>query len=165
MSPGCLFSSSPCPCEPCVWCLSGLGSCHPPFSASHWYPSCGTCGGGMSPIHCGMVKAEMLKGHSSPGSWWQPPCHPFWGLPWKNPCGCCHLCHCLVCVRDSGGLPGGEPKAYLFVGVQHQRRDECLFQASSTSIACIVVCHYYVVHVGEVIHPYISTEGTEGELY
>ena len=51
-----------------------------------------------------------------------------------------------LAVRDSGGLPGGEPKANLFVGVQHQRGDEGLFQASSTAIAGIVVHDYYGVH-------------------
>ena len=57
-------------------------------------------------------------------------------------------------VRDSSCLPGGKPEAHLFVGVQRQRRDECLFQALSTSVAHIVVCDYYVVQVGEVIPPH-----------
>ena len=68
-------------------------------------------------------------------------------------------------VWDSSGLPGDEPEAQLFVGVQHQRRDKCLFQASSISVARVVVHDYYVVQVGEVIPPCISTEGAEGELY
>ena len=51
------------------------------------------------------------------------------------------------------------------MGVQHQRRDECLFQALSASVARIVVCDYYVIQVGEVIPPCINTEGAEGELY
>ena len=56
-------------------------------------------------------------------------------------------------VWDSSGLPGSEPEAHLFVGVQCRRGDECLFQASSTSVARIVVQDYYVVQVGEVIPP------------
>ena len=97
MSAGCLFSGNPHPCEPCAWHFSGPGSCHLPFSASHRSPSCGTCGGGRSPICCSVVKAERLKEHLSPRSWQQPPCHPFWGWPWKNSHSCCHLPHCLVC--------------------------------------------------------------------
>ena len=42
-------------------------------------------------------------------------------------------------VRNPGGLLGGKPEAHLFVGVQRRRRDECLFQASSTAIARIVL--------------------------
>ena len=97
MSAGCLFSGSPHPCTPCVWCSSGSGSCLLPSFASHPSPSCGTCDGGKSPVHCSMVKAERLKGCSSPGSWWWPPCHPFWGWPWKKPCSRCCLRHCLAC--------------------------------------------------------------------
>ena len=52
-----------------------------------------------------------------------------------------------LAVQDSGGLPGGEPKAHLFVGVQHRRGDEGLFQAFSTAVAGIVVRDYYVVQV------------------
>ena len=52
-----------------------------------------------------------------------------------------------LAIRDSGGLPGGEPKAHLFVGVQCRRGDEGLFQAFSTAVAGIVVHDYYVVQV------------------
>ena len=62
MLAGCLFSSNPHPCEPCAWCFSRPGSHRPPFSASHRNPSCGTCGGERSPVHCGVVKAERPKG-------------------------------------------------------------------------------------------------------
>ena len=68
-------------------------------------------------------------------------------------------------VRNPSGLPGGKPEAHLFVGVQHQRTDECLFQASSTAVAHVVMHDYYVIQVGEVIPPHISTEGAEGQLY
>ena len=97
MSPGCLFSSSPHPCESCVQCFSRLGLHHPPISTSCQNPSCGTCDGGMSNVCCGMAKAERPKGCSSPGSWQRPPCCPFWGWTWKNLPSCCCLCHCLVC--------------------------------------------------------------------
>ena len=94
---GCLLSSNLHPCKPCAQCFSRPGLRHPPFSAFCWHPSCGTCGGERSPVCCGMVKAERLRGRSSPGSWQQLPCHPFWGWLWKNPHGCCHLRHCWVC--------------------------------------------------------------------
>ena len=81
----CLFSSGPHPCMPCVRCFSGSDSHHSPSFASHPSPSCGTCDGGRSSICCGVMKVERLKGHSNPGSWWQLPCHPFWGWPWRNP--------------------------------------------------------------------------------
>ena len=69
-------------------------------------------------------------------------------------------------VQNPSGLLGGKPKAHLFVGVQCQRRDECLFQASSTAIAHIVMCNYYVIQVGEVVPPpHIGAEGAEGQLY
>ena len=48
---------------------------------------------------------------------------------------------------NSSGLPGGEPKAHLFVGVQRQRGNEGLFQAFSTAVAGIVVRDYYMVQV------------------
>ena len=165
MSPGCLFSSGPHPCEPCVWHFSGLGSHHLPFAASRQNPSCGTCGGGMSPVCCGVVKAEMPKGHLSPGSWQWLPDRPFGGCLGRTPVAAVTSATAWFAIQDSSGLPGGKPKAHLFVGVQHRRRDECLFQASSTSAACVVVRDYYVVQVGEVIPPRISTEGVEGELY
>ena len=66
-----------------------------------------------------------------------------------------------LAVWDSGSFCGGEPEVHLFVGVQGQGRDECLFQALPTSIAHIVVRDYYVVQVREVIPPCISTEGAK----
>ena len=93
-SVGCLASGGHRPCTPCVRHFTGLGSHHlPPFS-SQPSPSCGTCGGRRPPIHCGMVMAERKKGCMSPGNWQCQPCHPFWGLPWRSPHGCYHLCHC-----------------------------------------------------------------------
>ena len=67
-------------------------------------------------------------------------------------------------VWNSRGLLGGKPETHLFVGVQHQRRDEHMFQASLTAVTCIVMCDHYVIQVGEVISPCISTEGAEGQL-
>ena len=52
-----------------------------------------------------------------------------------------------LAIRDSSSLPGGKPKAHLFVGVQHQRGDKGLFQAFSTAVAGVVVHEYYVVQV------------------
>ena len=70
---GCLFSSGPHPCAPCVWHFSGPGSCHSPSFAFCLSPSCGTCGGRRSPTHYSMAMAERQKGCSSPGNWrWQP---------------------------------------------------------------------------------------------
>ena len=67
-------------------------------------------------------------------------------------------------VRNPRGLLGGKPEAHLFVGMQCQRRDEHMFQASSTAVTRIVMHDYYVIQLGEVISPCISTEGTEGQL-
>ena len=60
-------------------------------------PSCGTCDGGRSPIHCGMVMVERQEGCSSLGNWKQQPYHPFWGWPWKSLCSCYRLHHCWAC--------------------------------------------------------------------
>ena len=66
-------------------------------------------------------------------------------------------------IRNPGGLLVGKPEAHLFEGVQCQRRDERLFQALSTAVTLVVMCDY-VIQVGEVISPCISTEGAEGQL-
>ena len=145
MSAGCLFSGSPCPCTPCVWCSSGSGSCLLPSFASHPSPSCGTCDGGKSPVHCSVVKAEgVLKP-------WELvvaalPSFLGGGLG-RNPAATVASATAWLAVRDSGGLPGGEPKAHLLVGVQDRGRDKGLLQALPTSIAGIVVRDYYVVQV------------------
>ena len=93
---GFLLSGGPCPCKP--WALRSFGQ------GSHRLPSSifphhlsWTCGGEKSPIRCGMVKPERLRGCSSPGSWWQSPCHLSWGWLWKKPHGCCCLRHSWVC--------------------------------------------------------------------
>ena len=139
MSVGCLLSGGPHPCEPCVRCLFGPGSHHPPFSASHWNPFCGTCGGGMSPIHCGMVKAERLKGHLSPGSWQWPPCCPFWGWPWKKPDSHCHLCHSQpLSPLPLLGLQSGTPAAFLEANLRHTFLWVC--SAKEETNACFRHC-------------------------
>ena len=71
----------------------------------------------------------------------------------------------VFAIWNPKGLLGGKPEAHLFVGVQHQRRDEHLFQASSTAVAHIVMHDYYVIQVGEVISPHMGAEGVEGQLY
>ena len=92
-SAGCLASSGHRPCVPCVRHFSRPGSHRlPPFS-SQPSPSCGTRGGRRPPICCGVVMAERQKGCTSPGNWWQQPCCPFWGWPWRSPHGCYHLRH------------------------------------------------------------------------
>ena len=96
-SAGCLASGGHHPCAPCVRCFSRPGSCHLPSFSSRPSPSCGTCGGGRSPTHCGMVRTERQKGCSSPGNWQWQPCHPFWGWPWRNPHSHYHLHHCWAC--------------------------------------------------------------------
>ena len=91
-SAGCLASGTPC-----GWSSSWLGSCLSSSFSSHLSPSCGTCGGGTSPIHCGVVMVGKQEGCSSPGNQWREPCHPFWGWPWKSLQGCYHLHCCWVC--------------------------------------------------------------------
>ena len=152
MSAGCLLSGSPRPCEPCAQCSSGPGSCRLPFSAFPRHPSW-TCGGERSPICCGVVKSERPRGHSSPGSWQWPPGHPSWGGFGRTLMAAVASTTLGLAVQDPSSLLGGKPEAHLFVGVQHRRRDERLFQASSTAIARIVMCNYYVIQVREVIPP------------
>ena len=157
MSAGCLLSGGPRPCEPCAQRSSGPGSHQLPFSAFPCHPSW-TCGGERSPVCCGVVKSERPRGHSSPGSWQWPPCHPSWGWLWKNPMAAVASATQRFAIQNPGSLLGGKPEAHLFVGLQHQRRDKCLFQASSTAVTHVVMCNYYVIQVGEVIPPYIGTE-------
>ena len=96
-SAGCLASGGHCPCVPCVWHFSRPGSHRLLSFSSQPSPSCGTCGGGRSPIHCSVVMAERQKGSSSPGNWWWQPCHPFWGWPWRNPRSHYCLRQCCAC--------------------------------------------------------------------
>ena len=114
VSAGCLLSGGPHPCEPCAQCSSGPGLCWLPFFAFPCHPSW-TCGGERSPIRCGMVKSERLRGHSSPGSWWQPPCCP-WGWLWKNPRGRCCLRHSWVCHLEPQRPSWRETRGTPFCG-------------------------------------------------
>ena len=82
---------------PCGWSSFQLGLHLSSSFSSHPSPSCGTCGGGRSPIRCSEMMAGRLEGHSSPGNWQQEPCCPFWGWPWKSLHGCYRLHHCWAC--------------------------------------------------------------------
>ena len=146
-SVGCWASGSPCPCMPGVWHFSRPGLHHSPSFSSWLSPSYGTCGGGRSLICCGMVKAERWKGHSSPGNWWQQPCHLFGGGLGRTPTATITSATTGLAAWDSGRLLGGEPEAHLLVVVQGQGRHEGLLQALLTSIAGIVMCDDYVVQV------------------
>ena len=94
-----------------------------------------------------MVKAEKLKGCLSPLSWQQLPCHFFGGGLGRTPMATVTSATAWLAIQDSSGLPGGEPKAHIHVGVQGQGRDEGLRQALPTPVAGIVVRNYYVVQV------------------
>ena len=115
MLAGYLLSSSPYLCELCAQCSSGLGSHWLPFSAFPCHPSW-TCGGQRSPIHCSVVKSERPRGCSSPGSCQWLPCHPSWGWLWKNPCGCCCLCHSWVCHLEPQWPSWRETRGTPFCG-------------------------------------------------
>ena len=120
MSAWYLLSGDPRPCGPCAQRSSGLGSHHLPFYAFRWHPSCGTCGGGKSPVHCGVGRTGMPGWRSSPGSWWWPLCHSFYGVCLgRTPAAVVTSATAWLAIWNSSGLPGGEPKAHLFVGVQH----------------------------------------------
>ena len=147
MSAGCLLSGDPRPCEPCAWCSSVPGSHHPPFYAFCQCPSCGTCGGEKSPICCDMVKAGCWGGTQALGVGSGHFAILFRGGLGRTPAAAVTSATAWLAIQDSSGLPGGEPKAHLFVGVQCQRGDEGLFQAFSTAVAGIVVHDYYVVQV------------------
>ena len=101
-STGCLLSDGPHPCEPCALHSFGRGSRQLPSPVFPHHPSW-TCGGEKSPVCCGMVKSERLRGCLSPGSWWRSPCHPSWGWLWKKPRGCCCLRHSWVCRLELQG--------------------------------------------------------------
>ena len=90
-SAGCLSSG-----VLCGWSSSQLGSCLSSSFSSHPSPSCGTCGGRRSPIHCGMVMVGKQEGHLP----------SFRGWPWKSLCSCYRLCHCWAChprLRQTSG--------------------------------------------------------------
>ena len=59
-------SGSHCPCTPCGWSSSWQGLC-PSSSSSHHLMSpsspCGTCGGGMALLHCGVAVSARQVGH------------------------------------------------------------------------------------------------------
>ena len=147
MSVGCLFSSTRHPCTPCVQRFVRLGSRRSSSSTCRPNPS---CDGVRSPVRCGMVKAGRLGGWGGTqtlevGS----SCFAilFGGDLGRTPVATVTSATAWLAIQDSGGLPGGEPKAHLFVAVQHQRGDKGLFQAFSTAVAGVVVCNYYVVQV------------------
>ena len=64
---------------PCGWSSSQPGSHLLSSFPSHPSPSCGTCGGRRSPVHCAVVMVGKQEGCLSPGNQWQEPCCPFWG--------------------------------------------------------------------------------------
>ena len=96
-SAGCLASGGHRPCMLCGWSSSQLGLRLLSSFSSHPSPSCGTCGGKRSPVHCGVVMVGKQEGFWSPGNQWQEPCHPFWGWPWKSLSSCYRLCRHWAC--------------------------------------------------------------------
>ena len=93
----CLASGGHHPCMPCGWSSSQPGS-HPSSSFSSCPgPSCGTCDGRRSAIHCSVVMVGKQEGCWSPGNQQREPCHPFWGWPWKSLHGCYRLRCCWAC--------------------------------------------------------------------
>ena len=56
------------PCVPCGWSSSQQGSSPSSFHLRSPSSPCGTCGGGMSLIHCGTVMSVRQEGCWSPGS-------------------------------------------------------------------------------------------------
>ena len=161
MLAGCLLSSSPRPCKPCALCSFGWGSHRLPFSVFPHHPSW-TCGGEKSPVCCGMLKFESLRDAQALGVGGGPLAVLLRGGFGRSPVVAVASTTLGFAIRNPGDLLGGKPEAHLFVGVQHRRRDERLFQASSTAVTHIVMRDYYVIQVGEVISPHISTEGAEG---
>ena len=152
-SAGCLLSGEPRPCESCALRSFRWGSCWLPSSIFPHHPSW-ACGGEKSPIHCGVVKIERLRGHSSPGSWqWSLPCHPSWGDFERSPVSAVASTTLGFAIQNPRGLLGGKPEAHLFVGVHRRRGDKRLFQASPTAVTHFVMRDYDVIQVGEVIPP------------
>ena len=137
MSVGCLLSGGPCPCEPCDLRSFRWGSHQLPSFVFPCHPSW-TCGGEKSPIRCGVVKSEKLRGHSSPGSWQQSPCHPSWGWLWKKPHGCCCLHHSWVCHVEPWRPSWRETQGTPFCGcaVLKKRRTHVSGIAHSRNLHC-----------------------------
>ena len=110
MSAGCLLSGGPHPCKPCALCSFRWGSHQLPFPVFPHHPSW-TCGGEKSPVFCGVVKSERLRGCSSSGSWWQSPCHPSWVA----------LEEALWPLLPPPllGLPSGTPETFLEGNLRH----------------------------------------------
>ena len=144
---GCLASGGHHPCALGVRHFSGPGSHQLPSFCSQLSPSCGTCCGGRSPICCCVVMAERQRGHSSPGNWWQQPCHLFGGGLGGSPVAAIALATAGLPIQGSGRLLGGKPEAHLLVVVQGQGRYEGLLQTLPTSVAGIVMHNDYVVEV------------------
>ena len=107
---------------PCGWSSSWLSSHLLPSFSSCPSPSCGTCGGGMSPICCSMVMVGKQEGRSSPGNQWWEPCHPLWGWPQKNLCGCYHLCHHWACHPRLRWTSGRQAEGTLSCGCAKPRK-------------------------------------------
>ena len=144
MSVGCLFSSSPRSCMPCVWHFAWPGSRPSPSSYCHLNPSYGTCDGARFPVHYGVVKAGRPRWHLSPGSWQLLLCCPFWGWPWKNPHGCCSLCHCLACLPGLQWPSWRRAQGTLFCGcaVPNRRRRfvSSIFRSHSWHCSTRLLC-------------------------
>ena len=117
-SVGCLASGSHHPGAPCGWSSSQPGSCLSSSFSSCLNPSCGTCGGRRSPVHCGVVMVGKQEGCSSPGISGRSLAILFWGGLGRASMAAITSITTGLAVRDSGGLPGGKPEAHFLVVVQ-----------------------------------------------
>ena len=137
MLAGCLLSGGLCPCEPCALCSFRQGLHQLPSSIFPHHPSW-TCGGEKPPIRSGVVKSERLRGHSSPGSWQQFPCHPSWGWLWKKPHGRCCLRHSWVCHPEPRRPSWRETRGTPFCGcaVPKKRRTHVSGIVHSHNLHC-----------------------------
>ena len=140
-SAGCLASGGHHPCTPFGWSSSWLGLHLLSSFSSRPSPSCGTCGSGRSPIHCGVVMVGKQEGYWSPGNQWWEPCRPFWGWPCKSLHSCYHLHHCWACHSRLRQTSGRQAQGTLSCGYARPRKIQR--PASDTSHICS--WHYNVL--------------------
>ena len=138
-STGCLASGSHCPCTPCGWSSSWLGSHLLSSFSSCPSPFCGTCGSGRSPFHCGVMMVGKQEWCLSPGNQRWEPCHPFWGWPWKSLHGCYHLHCCWACHPRLWQTSWRQAQGTLSCGYARLRKIQR--PASDTSHICSWHCN------------------------
>ena len=136
---------------PCGWSSSWQVS-HPSSSLSCHLTSplspCGTCGSGMSLVHCSVAVSVRQAGHWSPEGLQREPWSLSWGCPGRTAMAAIASSTAAgLAVRACSRFLGDEPHAHLLVVMQGGGQYEGLLQALPTPIAGVVVCYDDMVEV------------------